>query len=207
MITESQVFPMPEPLQMKSSTPINLIGVSGKAGSGKDEFAQILNLMAIDYNRTPYEVKKYAGKLKEIVKLMTGVTDWHMETQEGKKTHLEDWGMDIRKFQQLLGTEAIRNGLHSEAWVLALYSDFSALSTWVITDVRFPNEVEAIEKRGGLVVRVESDRPGVGAGNHPSEIALDDHHFNFTIENNGTLHEYQSKCKSFIQQEIFSYGV
>ena len=62
----------------------------------------------------------------------------------------------------------------------------------VITDVRFRNEVEAIKKAGGYVLRIE--RPGAGltgaAGAHASESEMreiPDDIFDARIDNNGTL--------------------
>lgn len=54
---------------------------------------------------------------------------------------------------------------------------------WIITDVRFPNEVKAIKDRGGIVIRIE--RPEIGwTGDHESETALDGYtDFNYHIVN------------------------
>jgi hypothetical protein len=95
----------------------------------------------------------------------------------------------VRDFLQLLGTDAIRNGLHSNAWVNALMADYKPAkmdqynpSNWIVTDVRFPNEAEAIKDRGGIIIRI--DRPGVEPVNaHPSEIALDNWDFDYKIAN------------------------
>ena len=50
-------------------------------------------------------------------------TPMDMQTsQSGKATYLEDWGMTVREFQQRLGTDAVRDGLHKDSWVLATLS-------------------------------------------------------------------------------------
>lgn len=57
---------------------------------------------------------------------------------------------------------------------------------WIITDVRFPNEAEAIKDRGGFIIRI--DRPGVEPVNaHPSETALDNWDFDYRIANASDL--------------------
>ena len=51
---------------------------------------------------------------------------------------------------------------------------------WIITDMRFPNELEAVKSRGGLTIRVNL----IGnedTGDHESETALDDASFDVTI--------------------------
>jgi hypothetical protein len=85
----------------------------------------------------------------------------------------------VRKFLQLLGTEAIRNNIHPNTWVNALMSEYKGkfhnhteeatasdggyynkyvtdevYPNWLISDVRFPNEAKAIKDRGGIVIRV-----------------------------------------------------
>lgn len=70
-----------------------------------------------------------------------------------------------RKLLQLLGTEAGRNIIHPNIWVNALFADYPKIvdmddkgldvyENWIITDVRFPNEAQAIKDRGGIVIRV-----------------------------------------------------
>ena len=81
-----------------------------------------------------------------------------------------------RKLLQLLGTEAGRHIIHPNIWVNALFADYvcndcgqkecptdeedtgqmihRSFPNWIITDVRFPNEAQAIKDRGGIVIRV-----------------------------------------------------
>lgn len=80
-----------------------------------------------------------------------------------------------RKLLQLLGTECGREIIHPNIWVNALFADYKDIvknvksfkeepnstkayemekPNWIITDVRFPNEAQAIKDRGGIVIRV-----------------------------------------------------
>jgi hypothetical protein len=90
--------------------------------------------------------------------------------------------MTVRDFLQKLGTDAMRNGLHTNVWVNALMADYDKDSNWIITDTRFPNEAMAIKEKGGIIIRV--DRPGVKPiNNHPSETGLDHWNFDYKIQN------------------------
>lgn len=109
----------------------------------------------------------------------------------------------VREFLQKLGTDAVRNGLHTNAWVNALMADYTPtqvqwsdgpiggyedgpLPSWIVTDVRFANEAKAIKDKGGIVIRI--DRPGISPVNaHPSETALDDWNFDYKIANASDL--------------------
>lgn len=81
-----------------------------------------------------------------------------------------------RTLLQLMGTECGRAIIHQNIWVNALFADYIADNVfypesegsisgdqkyiepdWIITDVRFPNEVQAIKDRGGILVRIDSN--------------------------------------------------
>lgn len=107
--------------------------------------------------------------------------------------------MTVRELLQKLGTDAIRNQLHTNAWVNALMSKYRGDSNWVVTDVRFPNEAEAIRERGGILIRLNRN---IGStSTHPSETALDNYgHFDYILDNNGTLEELEARVKSILQE-------
>lgn len=62
--------------------------------------------------------------------------------------------LTLRHMMQLVGTEAFRNNIHPDAWVKALFSNYSSYSKWVITDMRFVNEAERIKQEGGYLIRI-----------------------------------------------------
>lgn len=190
-----------------------IIGVSGYSGSGKDTVGAIIQYLHCfntenhpieevckNYQenewwleeQSDWEIRKFAGKLKDIASHLTGIDIEDFEDQDFKKTNLgrewwtvcdEGWQpMTVRDFLQKLGTDALRNGLHQNVWVNALMADYTEDSNWVITDTRFVNEALAIKEKGGIIIRI--DRPGVKAiNNHPSETALDNWNFDYKIAN------------------------
>lgn len=142
-----------------------------------------------------------------------------------------------RLLLQLLGTQCGRQIIHPNIWVNATMVDYKPLvschielidfkkgtrernskdfpleySNWIITDVRFPNEADAIKQRGGIVIRV--NRPckecGVLEGHkmiphknkpseHESETALDDYEFDYIVDNSGTIEELIVKIKDIL---------
>jgi hypothetical protein len=238
-----------------------IIGINGKIGSGKDTVGSIIqyltygadkaNISYDDWNGQPvwgtknnpfhkstWEIKKYAGKLKETASLLTGIPVYMFEDQEFKKTLLsKEWNspynipfsgpdfvkhdgeMTVREFLQKLGTEAMRDGLHTNVWVNALFADYirnddkliriteenleewqeGDYPNWIITDMRFPNEMEAVELREGVTIRVV--RPGTFVGTHPSETALDDAKFDYEIINDGTMEDLIKKVREILVKE------
>lgn len=171
-----------------------IIGISGKIGSGKTTVTNIIRK-----HHPEFEEKTYAFKLKLITSILTGTTIEQNLTHEGKNTFIPEWNMTLGRMQQLLGTEAIRNNLDQNAWIKALFIDYKEGDNWIITDCRFPNEIDAIKKHNGFVIRIEGDPMNERKNttrdvNHKSEIALDNYKgFSYTIQNNGTLEELEKK--------------
>lgn len=65
---------------------------------------------------------------------------------------------------------------------------------WLITDCRFPNELEAITSRGGIRIRIVRPDNPYTQSNHPSETSLDDVEL-LTIINDGNLEQLRIKVK------------
>ena len=191
-----------------------IIGINGYAGSGKDTVGTILQQIDRDSH---WEIKKWAGKLKQVAELLTGIPVEKFEDQEFKKTNLgKQWNdrinnpMSVRDFLQKLGTEGLRDGLHTNTWVNALMADYRCIpadrapngwdcDNWIITDTRFPNEAQAIKDADGIIIRVT--RPGIGPVNdHPSETGLNQWNFDYEIQNDGTLENLINSVKIFKQK-------
>ena len=120
-----------------------IIGISGYSGSGKDLVGTIIQEISLN----KWHIKKWAGKLKTIASILTGIPVENFEDQEFKKTLLgPEWGtvkdiplngvpvfadiqfnslMTVRDFLQKLGTEAIRDSLHENTWVNATMVDYT----------------------------------------------------------------------------------
>jgi len=102
--------------------------------------------------------------------------------------HIE-WGhpnafgpMTAREFLQVFGTDICR-GIWEPIWVNKCIKDIQREGTElaIVTDVRFPNEVEAIEKAGGITLRLTRQ---VFDDQHTSETALDNYSFKDYLDNN-----------------------
>jgi hypothetical protein len=184
-----------------------IIGISGRMGSGKDTVAKMIQEIDAKYRveeTSIWEIKKYASALKKIASILTGVPETMFEVPEFKEKNMpESWRntngylMTYREFLQKLGTEAVRNNIHHNAWVNALMSSCTYKDNWIITDVRFHNEMDAIKKKNGIIIRVtRSDQDHKSY--HISENALDSETFDFVIENEGGLTELKNKVEQFM---------
>jgi hypothetical protein len=193
-----------------------IISITGKIGSGKDTVARIWNEL---YPMQQWENKKWAGKLKDVASLITGIPKEKFEDQEFKHTNLGlEWAtwypnidrpdlMSVRDLLQRLGTEAMRDGLHKNVWVNALLADYKQYKTyngngdeiyrypnWIISDTRFPNELLAVREKGGIIIKVVRNNTTNHGAEHISETALDDvTGWDFIIDNNGSIEDLKDK--------------
>ena len=95
--------------------------------------------------------------------------------------------MTAREVMQYVGTDIFRR-MYNDCWIDATIRIINqeAPELAIVSDVRFPNEVEGIQKAGGKVIRFTRN-PCSDGDQHPSEIALDDKpedYFDAVIHNN-----------------------
>jgi hypothetical protein len=96
-------------------------------------------------------------------------------------TERESGPMTAREFMQFFATEIMRR-IWPPIWINACVNKIllEGSETALICDVRFPDEVKAIEDAGGVVIRLTRD---VHQDVHQSETALDNHVFNHVVNN------------------------
>jgi len=173
-----------------------IISLSGYAKSGKDTAAEIIAL-----NYSQFKIKKFSGKLKQVASILTGIPAELFENQNVKDRYISGWDMTARELLQRLGTDAVRDNLHQDAWVMSLFADYHQNDSWIITDCRFPNEYDYVKKFGGVTIKIV--RYGVDAVNsHTSETALDSYEFDEVIYNNGSITEFREKVIEVINKYI-----
>lgn len=116
-----------------------------------------------------------------------------------------------RMLLQLMGTECGRNILHPNVWINALFSTYRlepgkpypskedfVYPNWVIPDMRFPNELKAVQDRGGITMRIRRPQTDHLAGDHPSETSLDNADFDIIINNDGNLDSLVQKVRNVL---------
>lgn len=226
-----------------------IIALNGYAGSGKDTIAAIIQYLLcknkgdldiehvvkyyekhqwwLEY-QSGWQTRKFAGKLKAIAEILTGIPSYMFENREFKLQNMpEEWNkhgmpMTVREFLQRLGTDGLRNNLCDNVWVNALMTEYkpkhevefsttennsviptdftSIYPNWIITDCRFVNEAHAVKRKKGIVIRV--DRPGVQPINkHISETALDNWNFDYKVMNGSDLVALMFTVETILKKE------
>ena len=171
-----------------------IIGVSGKIGSGKDTFAELLAEQLVG----KVERHALADKLRLITEIVSGVrmTTTHEVnkpfcneirnyTQDQKNIFIKQFNKTIGEILQLVGTDLFRDNYDTDIWVKSffneeLYEKLNNGKIIIIPDVRFTNEADYIIQEGGYLIRLEGDPKGVRENslrdlNHISETNLDNY--------------------------------
>jgi len=208
-----------------------IIGVCGFIGSGKDTVADYL------VNLHHFRRESFANTLKDAVSAVFG---WDRTMLEGRTKQAREWreqqdnwwtdrlGIVItpRWVLQNWGTEVCRNGFHDDIWIASLENKLRhSRDNVVISDCRFPNEIAAIKKAGGRVVRVVrgaepewydaavsrnrgpdgninwalSGRRLEQLGVHASETAWVGTEFDAVLDNNGTPDDLYQQIMHLVQ--------
>lgn len=208
---------------------IMIIGITGRAGAGKDSVASIVQELYPELN---FQIKGFADKLRQVASLLTGIPAEDMKRQEVKAIEggIEWDNMTLRTFLQKLGTDAIRDGLHVNSWCNALMCDYNPLyeenhfqklariqglpdalqyhpeyPNWLITDCRFPNELESITSRGGICIRIVRPDNPYSKSDHISETALDGVEL-VTIINDESLEQLRMRVKEVFDPIVKNLG-
>jgi hypothetical protein len=187
-----------------------IIGLCGLISSGKGTTAEHL------MRQHDFIGISFAETLKDAAACIFG---WDRDMLEGSimearmaREEKDEWwsqklGFETspRSMLQFMGTEVMRNNLHPDIWVLA--TEKRMLDTeelfvqatgrkpnFVISDVRFPNEIAMIRRNGGKIWHVQrgplpdwfgKDDPSI----HESERAWNNEPMDATIYNNGTIEQ------------------
>lgn len=176
---------------------MKLIGLCGKARSGKDTIAD--RLMS-HFGMATYA---FADPLRRAAHEMFGVP---LESFLGSNPNREEphpfWGISPREMLQKLGSEGGRDVFGQDLWVRRAQQYWDNLqasdtldrlklrpSFWsglVVTDIRYDNEAQWVLGQGGVVVEVK--RPdAITVASHRSEQGIDDLLVTSTINNDGDL--------------------
>lgn len=138
-----------------------LIGLLGRIGSGKGTVADDL------VSTYGFRHDSYAAALKDAT---AAIFNWDRAMLEGNtpesraaREEVDEWWgekLSIENFTprlalQLLGTDVFRNHFHKDIWMWSVMARYKGDEHVVISDCRFPNEIQAIRDMGGRIIQVD----------------------------------------------------
>jgi len=172
---------------------IELYGITGRKGHGKDtlarliaeadpgfiivHFADALKQMASRIFEMPenifYDNTQKEQLFSTPIKLDNFITFMRSETG----LEIQPIGLSAvspRELMQLFGTEYVRKA-RENFWTQILISDItcSRHNKFIVSDVRFPDEMKAIKGIGGKIIKVVKTDAPIETGGHASEAEVD----------------------------------
>lgn len=136
-----------------------IVGLVGFIGSGKGTAGEILENFG-------FEQISFASAVKDVTAIMFG---WDRTMLEGKTEQSRAWRerddsfwskrmnrpFSPRLALQLMGTEVGRQTFDENFWISRLEASLNANKNYVITDVRFQNEIEFVHSKNGIVIEIQ----------------------------------------------------
>lgn len=175
---------------------MRLIGIAGKAGSGKDTVAAHL---VDNYSFTRYAL---AAPIKKAMCAAFSLPEHVFEDRELKEKPLDWLGFSPRRLAQLFGTEFGRKIVGDDVWLRVAQRNIDWLRATgggdvVVSDVRYNNEAEWIRRNCGEVWVV--DRPDTApVASHSSEAGVDMALVNRVLPNNGSIAQLKLRADSYL---------
>lgn len=187
-----------------------IVVISGKARAGKDTLGEIMKQKFTEN----YFTMAYANELKRTCREAFDLSREQLwgdlkEVPDKRYRKKLDYDADApvywtpREILQYMGTEAYR-AIDNDFWVKQLfkYVDRNNLKNVIITDARFPNEIDAATERGGVHIKIQREAEGAAQGKeHASETSLDKYdNADYIVDNNGTIAELEAIAEQIIKE-------
>lgn len=181
-----------------------LIGITGKAGVGKDTVADEL------WRKYAFTRIAFADPMKRAAQEIFGLTDAQAWSRDLKEVPIEYWGMSPRRIFQLIGTEAMQPTFGKDVWVrrwLLSYNLVKDSDHVVVPDVRFDHEAKMIQALGGftlLITRGVESNLEQTAQAHISEAGINKDYIDLVIRNDGTIPDLHKEVRLFMDSKGFT---
>lgn len=190
---------------------VHVVAIIGRKRSGKDEIARYLT------NRHGYSHFKFAGKLKQAINILFGISCEDLEEAQ-KDEELPEWGVSPRRIMQFVGTEMFQHKIQElipwaskNFWTLSLRADienaivYNNVARVVVSDMRFRHEFECLKSLTFsrptklTVLRVDRHTSCIGeTSEHVSETEFLEIPHDVVIANNQTLECLYKRLDSWL---------
>ena len=171
-----------------------IIGLTGRAGSGKDT---AFRLLAQSNPSERFVRKAFADLLKESAMLALDLDPADADSFKERGKIIVQYGSSVarelsgREFFQRYGLEAHREVFGEDFWTTHILHpdvlDENAIT--VITDVRLDNEADQIKALGGEVWLIEREGKAIAESAHPTEQGVSEDLIDRHIYNTGSVDE------------------
>ena len=177
---------------------LKLIGITGKARSGKDTLARVF---VEDHG---FRRMAFADPVKLATAIVFGYPLEYAFSDAFKLAESPYWRLTGREMLQRLGTEAIRGEFGDDHWIRRWMLDYVQIkdaTSVVVSDVRSESEAEAIRALGGMIIHLHRNNAGLSGkeAEHSSEDGIAFGERDINIYNNSTLFSLEQEAHKLIK--------
>ena len=210
----------------KLNDTVVLMGLCGKARSGKDTVASIaMNHMADADAEEAWDwvvaKESFAAPIKSMVAMLLdffGIASIMNREEmsvyldgDAKENKIDAIGASPRELMQTLGAEWGRDIINPNIWLTCIANRLPNYEEAAkhghkgamifVTDVRFDNEAEIIRNLGGTIVQIDSGARKLEDVErcHSSEGGVSPHLIDVTIDNSGSIEELSDKVRVLLE--------
>lgn len=159
-----------------------IIAITGKYGAGKDTVA---GMIAKFYPEYKFQIIGFADGVRTVYQVLTGNKIPKEYTQEWKQEFNSMYRMTNRELLEHIG-DGMRRIITDDVWIQQLNSRIRDGRNYIITDLRYPNELGFIHQKGGIAFRVDRPDNPYLQSNAPQNNALDEHDLPTLINSGST---------------------
>ena len=195
-----------------------LVSIVGKAGSGKDLIgAYLASKLNLKEARSIYRTIAFADILKKHLMTIFGLSHaqvyGNLKEVEDKRYKKDDGSYwTPREMMQYYG-ESMRS-IDKNIWIRLFIEKMKSNTfiSYIVTDVRHRNELEAVRSMGSMLIHVERpNKNSIHGEGHISETSLDNYDINpdFAINNDSSIDDLYYQLDSvikYINKGDFRYG-
>lgn len=189
---------------------MKVIALTGRAGSGKDTAAGILQFLTCEgvtrkpfdleefvpfYTKQPFHfnegngtfhVFKFAWPVYKMVGILLHRNPDDLMRDKSFKNTVQKWGLTGRQLLQKVGTECFRDVIGSDVWCDVMEPNLQQdIPGAIISDLRFVNEAEFLKtKHDAVIIKLVGRNNGTST-DHPSEAQIDSIKHTYTVANDG----------------------
>lgn len=179
-----------------------VLGICGKARSGKDTFAVMLSEALFDITGKRLTLMSYANELKLRIQRDFDLSYDQLwgdlkETDDNRYPKKTGGFWTPREIMQFVGTDCMRS-IDNNFWVKELFRviDDNDIKDVIITDVRFHNEATPIKEAGGYIIKVNKNLVDeIHNMSHASETSMDTFDVDFFVDNSFNLTALKASAK------------
>lgn len=186
-----------------------IVGIVGKGRVGKNTLGDLLKEAFKELTGEEYIFMAYADILKEQVGISFDLSNQQLygdlkEMPDNRYTKEDGNSWTSREIMQAYGE--FHRSIDINYWVKKVVDKIEkeCYSNVILTDIRYPNELSAINTFSGVSINITRENaPSINGATHSSETSIDNvTDYDFVVNNDGTIEELKEVAYSLVHRLV-----